>query len=326
MTAPAPAARQREEFLRAVAEGLCKSPQKELPPRFFYDDVGSALFEAITRLPEYGLTRADERLLRNNAAAIAARLPRRVAVAELGSGSGAKTRWLIEALAERGAVRYFPIDVSGAALAQCRRELEGIRGAVVNPLEMPFLDGLQKAAAARESGERMMVLLLGSTIGNFDRHAADRFLIEVRVALEPGDALLLGTDLVKPAERLLAAYDDPLGVTAAFNLNLLARINRELDGDFVLAGFKHQVRWDSRRKRIEMYLRSLRRQKVSVHAAGLTVTLKRGEAILTEYCHKYSLDRIPFMAQRAGFKCAAQWVDEEWPFAESLFEAAESSA
>jgi uncharacterized SAM-dependent methyltransferase len=167
------------------------------------------------------------------------------------------------------------------------------------------------------------VLFLGSTIGNFERAAGEEFLRAIRRLLRPGDALLLGTDLVKPAARLIAAYDDPTGVTAAFNLNLLARINRELGGDFALRHFTHQARYDDAHQRIEMHLVSTRRQIVSVEAAGITVIFEKGETIWTEACHKFRLAELETMAARCGFRPQAQWVDPEWPFAESLWTATE---
>ena len=162
------------------------------------------------------------------------------------------------------------------------------------------------------------MLFLGSTIGNFDRDAAERFLTEVRRILYPGDALLLGTDLEKPLPQLLAAYDDPLGVTAAFNLNLLARINRELGADFDLTAFRHEARYNSPDQRVEMHLRSVRDQIVSIPRANCTVSFIENETIWTESSHKYRAGDIAGMAGRNGFQCDAQWLDSEWPFAESL--------
>src|SRR5581483_1128264 len=242
------------EFAREVRAGLDRDGQKELPSRFFYDEVGSALFEVITRLPEYGLTRADATLLRRHSGELVARLGSPLAVAELGSGSGVKTRWVLESLARRQPVTYYPIDVSRAALDACVQELSRF-GAIV-PFEGSYLAGLGEVVCRRSRGERLVVLFLGSTIGNFDRPAAQEFLRDVRYLLSPGDALLLGTDLEKPVERLLLAYDDPAGVTAAFNLNLLARINRELDGGFVLRNFEHVARYSAAERRVEMHLRS----------------------------------------------------------------------
>jgi len=162
------------------------------------------------------------------------------------------------------------------------------------------------------------VLFLGSTIGNFDRDAGEEFLREMREILRPGDALLLGTDLEKSVELQLLAYDDPAGVTAAFNLNLLARINRELGGNFDLSCFRHEARWNFSERRIEMHLRSTRQQTVEIPAAGLQIILDEGESIWTESSHKYQADEIPEMAERTGFRCDGQWIDQEWPFAQNL--------
>lgn len=306
------------EFAAEVRAGLAK-PQKELPSKYLYDEVGSALFEVISALPEYGLTRADERLLRRHAPDMVARLPSPVVVAELGSGTGRKTRWLLEALARRQAVAYYPIDISRAALARCEQELGRMESVSLVGFERAYLDGLLEVAARRRAGERVLVLFLGSTIGNFDRPAGEEFLREVRRILQPGDALLLGTDLEKPAPQLLVAYDDPLGVTAAFNLNLLARVNRELGADFDLGRFRHQVRWDERERRLEMHLVSLAAQTVTIPGANLTVAFREGETIWTESCHKYNLEEVIQTAGRTGYRCAAQWVDAEWPFAQSLY-------
>jgi uncharacterized SAM-dependent methyltransferase len=184
--------------------------------------------------------------------------------------------------------------------------------------EQPYLDGLLSAAAGRHESERLLVLFLGSTIGNFDRDAAERFLAEVRRALYPGDALLLGTDLEKPLPQLVAAYNDSIGVTAAFNLNLLARINRELDADFDLAAFRHEARYNSAERRVEMHLRSLRHQSVRIGGSGCTVAFAKDETIWTESSHKFRAEEIPVMAERMGYRCDAQWIDSEWPFAENL--------
>jgi len=308
----------REEFARAVRSGLSK-PQRELPSIYLYDEVGTALFEAITKLPEYGLTRADERLLRRYAHQILEHLPPSLIVAELGSGSGRKTRWLLEALTRRQALVYFPIDISASALTKCRQEFADMGSVSLVGLEASYLEGLHAAVSTRRPGQTFLVLFLGSTVGNFERPAADKFLREVRRCLSPGDALLLGCDLEKPVESLFLAYDDPLGVTAAFNLNLLARINRELQGDFVLEQFSHQIRYDKRERRVEMHIRSERRQSVSIRASELTCTFREGETIWTEACHKFCLEEISEMAQHTGFVCRAQWVDHEWPFAESLW-------
>ena len=298
--------------------GLSKPGQKELPSKYLYDEVGSALFEVICTLPEYGLARAGARLLRQHSDQIVNRLSLPVAVAELGSGTGKKTRWILEALARRQRTTYFPIDISPTALRQSEKELGQIDFVSVVGFERPYLDGLLAAAARRHPGEQMLVLFLGSTIGNFDRPAGEEFLREVRRILFLGDALLLATDLEKPLTQLIPAYDDPLGVTVAFNLNLLARINRELEADFNLANFRHEVRWDPQERRIEMHLRSTRRQTASLRKAGITVHFAQGETIWTESSHKYQTEEVVLMAGRTGYRCVAQWVDQEWPFAQSL--------
>lgn len=307
------------DFARQVREGLSKPGQRELPSIYLYDAVGTALFEAITLLPEYGLTRADERLLRRHAGAILERLPPPVLVVELGSGSGRKTRWILETLMRREAVVYFPVDISESALAKCKQELSGLGAVSIVGLEKSYLEGLRHVASRRRPGQTLLVLFLGSTIGNFDRPAAELFLKEIRRCLLPGDALLLGTDLEKSLSVVLLAYDDPARVTAAFNLNLLGRINRELGGDFVLKNFAHEARYDEPARRVEMHLRAKTSQQVTIPAAQFTCALEAGETIWTEACHKYRLEEIPGMAHRAGFFCDAQWVDEEWPFAENLW-------
>jgi L-histidine Nalpha-methyltransferase len=310
------------EFAADVRSGLTRPGQKELLSKYLYDNVGSALFEVISHLPEYGLTRADERLLRRYASEIVDRLQLPVAVAELGSGSGKKTRWLLEALGRRQRTSYFPVEISRSALAMCERELRDIDSISIVGFEREYLDGLRQVATAyRKPGQQLLVLFLGSTIGNFEGLAGLKFLREVRRILEPGDSLLLGTDLDKPSGQLLAAYDDELGVTAAFNLNLLARINRELDGNFDLGNFSHVAKINREARRIEMHLRSERRQTVRIASAGFEVEFQKDETIWTESSHKYSREEIFQMARTAGFRCAAQWVDEEWPFAENLLTA-----
>jgi L-histidine Nalpha-methyltransferase len=306
------------EFAADVRSGLTRPNQKELPSKYLYDDIGSALFEVISFLPEYGLTRADERLLRRYAPEIVERLATPVAVAELGSGSGKKTRWILEAMCRRQRTSYYPIEISRAALAMCTRELGDIDSISILGFEREYLDGLLEVAAKRRPGQHLLVLFLGSTIGNFDRDAGVNFLREVRHILKPGDSMLLGTDLEKSTAQLIAAYDDSLGVTAAFNLNILARINRELGADFDLKRFEHVARINREARRVEMHLRSRGRQTVSVPEAELLVEFQDGETIWTESSHKYSVEEVFEIAQAAGFVCEWQWIDEEWPFAESL--------
>jgi L-histidine N-alpha-methyltransferase len=312
------ALQQMSAFAVDVRESLTKPGQRELPSKYLYDEVGSALFETICVLPEYGLTRADARLLEKHAGEIVGKLPSPLQVAELGSGSGKKTRWILEALSRRQKTYYYPIEISPSALAACEKELGQIDLVSVVGHEQPYLEGLRTVAEGRGERDHLLVLFLGSTIGNFDRDAGDAFLREMRAILRPGDALLLGTDLEKSVETQILAYDDPAGVTAAFNLNLLARLNRELGADFDLSCFQHEARWNSVERRIEMHLRSTLRQTVHVPAANLRFMLDEDETIWTESSHKYHADEISEMAARTGFRCDGQWIDREWPFAQNL--------
>ena len=297
------------QFAADVRAGLSKRGQKELPSKYLYDDVGSALFEVISVLPEYGLTRADERLLRKHAYDIVERLPSELVAAELGSGSGKKTRWIFEALASRQQTYYCPIEISPTALAMCERELRDIDCISIVGFEREYLDGLREVAARRQDGAHLMVMFLGSTIGNFDRPADVKFLREIRRTLRPGDSLLLGTDLEKPLPQLIAAYDDSLGVTAAFNLNLLARINRELGADFDLAEFEHEARFNGSPAASRCTFKSKKDQMVSVPRAEIVAQFSAGETIWTETTHKYSRHELLQMAMAAGFRCEAQWID-----------------
>jgi L-histidine Nalpha-methyltransferase len=306
------------EFCSDVLIALQHPGQKEIPSKYLYDAIGSALFDAICLLPEYGLTRAELRILERHADEIIAQTTGPAIVAELGSGSGQKTRFLLESLARRQRVNYYPIDVSGSALYRCSQELGNLDMVSLVGFESAYLDGLQEVAARRRNGERLLVLFLGSTIGNFDRGADESFMRAVRAILEKGDALLLATDLQKPVDALITAYDDPAGVTAAFNKNVLARINRELEADFDLARFEHVVRYDTSEDRIEMHLRSKVRQQVTIRKARFSFALQRGETIWTESSHKYTLQQARELGERTGYRCRGQFVDSEWPFAESL--------
>jgi L-histidine N-alpha-methyltransferase len=307
------------DFSSDVVVGLSNAGQKELPSKYLYDEVGSALFDVICLLPEYGLSRAGMRLLQRDSHEIVSLLPAPALVAELGSGSGQKTRLLLQALSKRQRVNYYPIDISGSALSRCQQEIGQMDRVSIVGFESAYLEGLQEVAARRREGERILVLFLGSTIGNFDRPAGDQFLREVRRILSTGDVLLLATDLEKPIAQLLLAYDDPAGVTAAFNMNLLARINRELGADFDLGQFEHVARYDECERRVEMHLRSKAWQRVTIQAAGQRFYLGEGETIWTESSHKYNPAEVVQMGERTGFRCEQQWFDAEWPFAQNLF-------
>ena len=308
-------------FADDVRRGLTRPDQKELYSKYLYDAVGSALFETITVLPEYGLTRADVRLLRRHARDLAQRLARPRLVVELGSGSGSKTRWILSELAARKPITYCPIDISESALHQCWRDLSQIDSVDVVPFTQSYLDGLREASRLRKPGTTMLVLFLGSTLGNFEPDKALQFLRNVRRRLARGDVFYVSTDLEKEITRMLAAYDDPIGVTAAFNLNLLARINRELNGTFDLSQFQHEARYNVQEHWIEMHLRSTVDQTVKI-GDDLSVHFREGETIWTESSYKFRLREILRLARRAGFVCEEQWVDEEWPFAQNVFRAA----
>jgi L-histidine N-alpha-methyltransferase len=309
---------QLSQFALDVAEGLSHPGQKKLSPRYFYDDLGSSLFEAITLLPEYGLTRADERLLMEHADEIAYISRNVTTVSELGSGSGKKTSHIIRSLQETGsAVSYRPIDVSSLALESCARQLGSL--CQVKPVCGDWLSGLDDIARERTGSGSMLLLFLGSSIGNLDRAEIPDFLRELRFRLRPDDYLLLGADLVKDRETMMAAYDDPTGVTAAFNLNVLGRINRELGADFDLRSFGHEARWNEAERRIEMHLVSFRNQTVSANTLDLSFRFTAGETIWTESSHKFTEDELNGFAKSTRFEVIASWNDPEWPFLEMLW-------
>jgi L-histidine N-alpha-methyltransferase len=314
---------QVDAFATDVYAGLTRSPQKVLPSKYLYDPLGSALFEVITHLPEYGLTRADDRLIRAHAQDILMRLGPVGTVAELGSGSGHKTRWLLEACARRQPCTYCPIEISPTALLHCERALSDINGVRVTGIEREYLPGLQHVATLRQGkASSLLVLFLGSTIGNFAQGDAQAFLADVRALLRPGDAMLLGTDLVKPRQQLLEAYDDALGITSAFNLNLLVRINRELGANFDVRQFRHLARFNNDTSAIEMHIQSRLTQTVHIPGAGTSILFEAGETIWTEISRKYQSAEVLEMAAGAGFTCGGQWIDQAWPFAETLLIAA----
>jgi len=303
-------------FAQDVAEGLSRE-QKQISSQYFYDDLGSALFEAITLLPEYGLTRADERLLQAHARHIAAAAGPVETVCELGSGSGKKTRYILEALREQQQnLVYRPIDVSAAALEVCQKEVADL--AQVRPVCADWMDGLREISRSCYHAP-LLLLFLGSSIGNLERAAIPEFLTQMRANLRPGDLFLIGFDLVKDLETMLNAYDDATGVTAAFNLNLLNRINRELDADFDLRAFAHEAIWNSEQRRIEMHLLSGREQTVSVGALEMPFRFEAGETIWTESSHKFLESELTELAYSGGFHPVRVWTDRLWPFAEALW-------
>jgi dimethylhistidine N-methyltransferase len=314
-----------EVFTADVKRDLALSP-KQLQSRYLYDALGSSLFEAICRLPWYRITQAERRLLERHAPAIVARLRADDGavplIVELGCGSGEKIVILAEALQSAGGHgRVHLIDISSQALEQSERTLGRLHHISVVGHRETYEVGLRHAATARDGDDPMLVLLLGSNIGNFDMPAAHEFLCAIRGALAPGDALLLGADLVKPVRDLQLAYDDPLGVTAAFNRNLLVRINRELGGTFDLDAFTHVAVWNPAYNRVEMHLQSGRDQRVTIARAGLSVQFAKGERIWTESSYKYEPAQIEEMGLNAGFVTREQWIDDEARFALTLFSA-----
>ena len=307
------------QFAQDVAEGLAHPGQKKFPPSYLYDELGSMLFEAITLVPEYGLTRADERLLRTHSSDIARTVGPIEFVAELGSGSGRKTKFILDALRSSSTLVYSPIDISSAALSACEKELGDL--VEVRAICAEWMDGLRQASHRRRGDQSMLLMFLGSSIGNLDRENLQEFLVQIRSFLRPGDFFLLGADLVKNVDVMLAAYDDPTGVTAAFNLNLLGRMNRELGANFDLRSFAHEVRWNAQHRRIEMHLLSGCNQSIFFEALESRIDFVAGETIWTESSHKFTEQELEDCAVLSGFESVESWVDETWPFAEVLWRA-----
>ena len=310
-----------EALARDVFEGLTGRP-KRLPAKYLYDALGSRLFEAICELPWYPITRGERALLARERGAILERLDDPATLIELGGGDGEKLAVLAAGLAERGrAATVHLVDISETALARASRAVARYPSVAVRGHRAAYAEGLRAAVAALDPDRSAMVLFLGSNIGNLAPGEADRFLAAIRAALRPGDSLLLGADLVKPERDLLLAYDDPLGVTASFNRNLLVRLNRELDADFELDRFEHRVVWNARESRVESYLVSRAEQTVCIPAAGCCVRFDEGEAIWTESSYKYRPDDVVELGGRAGFARGAQWIEPDAAFALTLFEA-----
>lgn len=309
----------RSTFAIDVARDLALTP-RQLQSKYLYDRLGSRLFEAICRLPWYTITRAEIGLLSRHAGEIAAELADPLTLTELGPGDGEKIALLAAALVrDRSALATHLIDISQSALDQTERRLGRYEGISVVGHRASYEEGLRRVATARNGDGGLLVLFLGSNLGNFDRGAARDFLGAIRQTLKPGDALLLGADLVKPEAELILAYDDPLGVTAAFNKNVLLRINRELGGNFDLAGFDHRAVFDPGESRVEMRLVSRRRQTVEVPAADTMVEFGEGEFIWTESSYKYSAPALRALVESSGFVCRREWLDPEARFALSLF-------
>jgi L-histidine Nalpha-methyltransferase len=300
-----------------VREGLAKTP-KQLPPWLFYDEAGSFLFDQITELPEYYLTRIEREIFAADSSEMIALAAGdgQLRLFELGAGSADKTRLLLAAACEfQGRVSYQPVDVSETALEIARTRLEREHPEVtVEPQVTDYTRELHLAPCS--PGEKRLVLFIGSSIGNFLPEDALELLKKLHAALEPGDGLLLGVDLAphsggKTEEALIAAYDDAQGITASFNKNMLVRLNRELDANFALESFQHQIRWNPEESRIEMHLESLREQKVRIPSLDLEIEFAAGETIHTENSYKYRLGEVEKLLNAAGFVNPQRWRDED---------------
>jgi dimethylhistidine N-methyltransferase len=310
-------------FASDVRDGLSARPRR-LFPKYFYDELGSQLFDAICLLPEYYLTRAENEIFARYADEIVSALDaERVSLLEMGSGSASKTRRIIEALLKRQRELIFiPVDISPVALETSSRVLlQSYPQLRIEAYAGDYYDGLAALGRVGREG-RTLALFLGSNIGNFDMEDARRFLRALRGVLAPNDALLLGADLRKDTGVLEAAYDDSLGVTASFNLNLLARINRELDADFNLRAFKHRAIYNEEIGRIEVYLESERAQTVSIRKLEMDVAFDEGERIHTENSYKYDLEGLSRLAAATGFERTRTWLDSYERFSSNLFMAA----
>jgi len=297
-----------------VLRELTATP-KWLPPKWFYDDAGSVLFEEITRLPEYYPTRREREILGAHAGDVAAQTGARILV-ELGAGSAEKTRLLLDALQLEGTLeRFVPVDVSDSALVEAATAVaEDYPELTVHGVVADFEAHLDLLP----TGDRRLVAFLGGTIGNFEPAPRADFLARVASSLRTGDAFLLGTDLVKDPDRLVRAYDDAAGVTAQFNLNVLAVVNRELGADFNLGAFTHVALWDAEQEWIEMRLRSARSQTVHVKALDLDISFAADETMRTEISAKFTRARVEREFAAAGLRLASWWTDQAGDFAVSL--------
>jgi dimethylhistidine N-methyltransferase len=307
----------QSRFAEDVRAGLTATP-KTLKPKYLYDALGSLLFEAICLLPEYYLTRAETEIFERRAAEIVAQLPAPTTVVELGSGSSIKTRLLIESiLARQSKLCYQPIDISETILEQSAKQLlEDYPGLRITAHAADYTRGV--ASIERKDGEKVLALLLGSNIGNYTPDEARELLKQVRSALRPGDGLLLGADLRKSRETIEAAYNDALGLTAAFSRNLLVRINRDLNADFDLKQFYHRAFFNEEQSRIEIHLVSRVKQTINIRGAesqpAFQVEFQAGETIHTENSYKYDLEALAALAKATGFSPSRVWFDSEGRF------------
>lgn len=308
-----------DALAKDVRAGLTANP-KAMPPKYFYDELGSHLFEAICVLPEYYLTRAENEILHQHSDEIVAAIASPARVVELGSGSAEKTRHLLEAMLRRQAqLHYLPIDISDASLERSSLELLHLYSNLrITAFAADYFTALQALQNAEEN-ERTIALFLGSNLGNFDADEALNFLRQVRKVLKAEDGLLLGVDLKKSPDTLVLAYDDALGVTAAFNRNLLVRINRELDADFAIEKFLHLPFYNEELGRVESHLVSTEKQSVRINALDLEIHFEQGETIHTENSYKFDLEQLARLAQASGFSLEKSWFDSQRRFSFNLF-------
>ena len=309
------------QFADDVRESLNRLP-RQLSSRYFYDPLGSALFDAICQLPWYRITRAESRLLAAHRDAVHRHLQPLSTIVELGPGNGEKLKLLLDTGArDEAPIDVHLVDVSSRALQTAADALGSLPDIRIVPHVAEYDAGLRELASEMSGAGRALVLFLGSNVGNFDARHAAAFLECIRENLSEGDALLLGTDLVKPEAELLLAYDDPLGVTAAFNRNVLVRINAELGGNFDIRQFAHQAVWNPNVSRMEMFLVARSEQRVRISALPMDFTIGAGERIWTESSYKYTPPGVTAMLDAAGFRTAAQWIDQPDAFALTLAEA-----
>jgi L-histidine Nalpha-methyltransferase len=305
-------------FAEDVRRGLTATP-KSLSPKYFYDELGSQLFDAICLTPEYYLTRAENEIIERYADEIASSIDGEKTLLEMGSGSASKTRLIIEALLKKqSSLLFMPVDISASALESSSRILlQSFPRLSIEAYAAEYFDALA-VLSERQTRGRTLALFLGSNISNFGREEAPKFLRALRRVLKTGDALLLGADLRKDRSVLEPAYDDALGLTAAFNLNLLARINRELDSNFDLRSFKHHAFYNDEIGRVEIYIESIPEQTVFIRKLNLEVCFDAGERIHTENSYKYDLSGIAQLANDTGYACTRTWLDSGERFSSNL--------
>lgn len=309
-----------KSFADDIAATLGRNPKQPVPPKYFYDDLGSALFDAITRLPDYYLTRAETEILRVRGRQIVNEFGAPLELLELGSGSAIKTRLLIdEALRTQGTLRFHAIEISREALeASSIALVDAYPRLLVRALVGDYFDVLGSDTLRFDPHHKVLALCMGSNIGNYHPEDVQRLLALLSRTLRPGDGLLLGTDLKKDAERLERAYDDPGGVMDAFGKNLLTRMNRELGADFDPRDFDFVAHYDEQRGSVDSFLRARRAHNVTIPRSGITLHFDEGELVHTEWSFKFSVDDVAQLAARNAFTLTRTWYDDSRSYAVHL--------